>query len=199
MSNTGILGFPGHGQRQDEGAPGFTWPASSLPCASAGSRRAWGQRGAVTPCTKEKMENPTHLLRHRAGNCVFPRKKRRFSGSLPGLLPGWRVGEGPGKPLWASPNPKVVFGAAGIFPSLPTGMGNTCTPNNGGMGTASASPFPKNAIYELQGGSKALPKTQEEIPGYEVAAPIPNFPLTTCSSFFSRALMLQCGIPVLVC
>lgn len=98
------------------------------------------------------------------------------------LAGGWVKGQG--SPLWASPNPKVVFGVAGIFHSLPTGMANTSTPNNGGMGTASAPPFPKNAIYELQGGSKALPKTQEEIPGYEVAAPIPNFPLTTCSSFF---------------
>lgn len=112
------------------------------------------------------------------------------------LAGGWVKGQG--SPFGLLQIPKW-FGAAGIFPSLPTGMANTSTPNNGGMGTASAPPFPKNAIYELQGGSKHFPKHRRRSQDMRWQLPSQTSPSPLALHFFPRALMLQSGIPVLVC
>lgn len=119
MSNSGIVGLiPWTGQ--DEGV---TWLASSLPCASAGSRRVWGQQGApVIPCAEEKDGKPNPPA-PAAWEWCFPMENHQVFVDL--LLAGG--GERPEKPLWGFSEPWRDFSLPShrdghhLYPQIPEG------------------------------------------------------------------------------
>lgn len=104
------------------GAPGFILPASSLPCASADSRRVWGkERSCVIPCAEGRWkpkpragrcsEPASAPRRQRSKNHVFPREKQAPSEGCAVSAPAPSQREGTGR--WAkgrgNPSPERIW------------------------------------------------------------------------------------------